>query len=81
MLEKSKSGAIAQATKNNEVDTTYRPICLLSVLTKILENIIKAQLTQELEKNNAIDKNQYGFTKGKSTTDAVQRVIQTVDEI
>jgi len=45
----------------------YRPISLLSTLSKLLEKIICNQLVHHLESNNLIYQHQYGFQHGKST--------------
>lgn len=52
---------------------SYRPISLLPVLGKILEKVICTRITEEtlLRMSN----NQYGFTKGRSTTDAIRNLI------
>lgn len=49
----------------------YRPISVLSTFSKILEKILNNRLKLYLEKNKIIHNNQYGFSKGKSTEDAV----------
>jgi hypothetical protein len=45
----------------------YRPISLLSTLSKLLEKIVSRQLVAHLEDNNLIYEHQYGFQHGKST--------------
>jgi hypothetical protein len=45
----------------------YRPISLLSTLSKILEKFIAIQLTNHLELNGFFYKHQYSFQRGKST--------------
>ena len=45
----------------------YRPISLLSTLSKILEKIVSIQLVNHLELNKLIYKHQYGFQRNKST--------------
>lgn len=49
----------------------YRPISILSTLSKIFERIINNRLTKYLEQKNLLAKNQYGFRTGKSTDDAI----------
>lgn len=55
-------------------DLTYRPICLISVLGKVLERMIAVRLTQHLEP--LLSASQFGFMPGKSTADAVSRVLE-----
>ena len=54
-----KSGA--KSDYNN-----YRPISILSVIEKIIEEIIVRRLTEFLNKYNIINKNQFGFQKDKN---------------
>lgn len=49
----------------------YRPISLTSNLSKLVEKCIKLRLTEFLEKNDLLSKNQYGFKQKTSTEDAV----------
>ena len=53
------------------VASSYRPICLLSVIGKIFEKLMKDRILERVE----ISPFQYGFRKGKCTTDAVEKVI------
>ena len=46
----------------------YRPISLTSVIGKVLERIIKEQITEHLERHNLIYDTQHGFRKGRSCT-------------
>ncbi|CAB3258559.1 unnamed protein product [Arctia plantaginis] len=54
----------------------YRPISILPALSKILERVLNNYLTDFLDANNIISKNQYGFRKGLSTEDAVASLTQ-----
>ena len=51
--------------KNNI--TNYRPVSVLSAFSKLFERAMCNRLTNYLEKNNILDKHQYGFRKGHST--------------
>lgn len=51
--------------------SNYRPISVLSSLSKILERILNNCLIGFLEKHKVIANNQYGFRSGISTEDAV----------
>ena len=42
----------------------YRPVSLTSVVGKMLESIIKDEITAHLESSNRIGTSQHGFTKG-----------------
>lgn len=52
----------------------YRPISVLTILSKILEKIINSRLLNYLNSQNIISENQYGFRTGRSTEDAVLEV-------
>lgn len=56
----------------------YRPIALLSVLSKILERVIANQLIHYFEKEHLIAHNHHGYIKGKNTESAI---IQILDKI
>ena len=45
----------------------YRPISLLSAISKILEKFVANQLVNHLEYNKLLYEHQYGFQRGKST--------------
>lgn len=55
-----------------------RPISLLSVFSKILEKLMKARLVRYLDNLNFLNKNQFGFRKGKSTEDALLMVTEII---
>jgi sarcosine oxidase/L-pipecolate oxidase len=52
---------------NVELCDNYRPIALLSTLSKVLEKMVSVQLINHLELNNILYKHQYGFQRNKST--------------
>ena len=49
----------------------YRPISILPILSKVLEQLVQARLVDFLTNNNIIYENQFGFQQNKSTTIAV----------
>ena len=51
--------------------TNFRPISLLTCISKILEKIIHKQIYNFLEKNALLNDLQFGFRKNRSTIDAV----------
>ncbi|KAG7309154.1 hypothetical protein JYU34_005076 [Plutella xylostella] len=75
-----KSSLILPLYKSGDKSSfsNYRPISILPCLSKILEKLINNRLTNYLENNNIISKNQFGFRKGKSTSDAVDELISYV---
>ena len=65
-LKTSRSVPIFKTGRADLCDN-YRPISLLSTLSKILEKIVSIQLVNHLELNKLIYKHQYGFQRNKST--------------
>lgn len=62
--------------------SAYRPICLLDEAAKLLERVVAQRLVQHLsEKGPDLDPEQYGFRRGRSTTDAILRVCSCVEDI
>ncbi|KAL0861198.1 hypothetical protein ABMA27_008766 [Loxostege sticticalis] len=55
--------------------SAYRPIVLLNEAAKLLERIVAARLSRHLEEEGPdLADNQYGFRRGRSTIDAIERV-------
>lgn len=48
----------------------YRPVSILPVLGKVFEKLILSQMLHHFNKNSIFHHQQYGFTKGRCTTDA-----------
>ena len=65
-LKLSKTIPIFKAGDHTCCDN-YRPISLLSSISKILEKIVANTLVNHLEINNLLCDNQYGFLRGRST--------------
>ena len=62
----------------------YRPVSLTSIVSKIMESIIKDELNSHLEINNLISDSQHGFMKGRSCTtnivEFMEKVTRAVDQ-
>ncbi|CAG4977986.1 unnamed protein product [Colias eurytheme] len=56
----------------------YRPISILSSLSKIFEKLLHKRLVNYLNKYNIISNNQYGFRRGRSTEDAVLELTNVI---
>ena len=56
----------------------YRPISLLSSISKILEKMVATNFVQHLENNKLIYKHQYGFLKGLCTEHNLLHVTNTI---
>lgn len=59
----------------------YRPICLLNCVGKLMEQLLNFRLTTELDNLGGLSHSQYGFRKGRSTTDAVIEVTRHCDRM
>ena len=55
--------------------TNYRPISLLSVVSKLLERHIHFLLTSHLDENDPISEQQWGYQQGKSTVTSLLTII------
>lgn len=75
-----KKALVHPIHKSGERDSVgnYRPISVLTVISKILEKLINCRLTNFLHHNNIIANNQFGFMKGKSTEDATLLLTETI---
>lgn len=58
--------------------TNYRPISILPALSKIYEKVILQQLIIYFNRSNLMTDKQFGFTKGRSTTDAGVEVVKFI---
>lgn len=56
----------------------YRPISVLTALSKVLERLMNHRLVNFLENNNLLSTTQYGFREAKSTADAVSELTNYV---
>jgi hypothetical protein len=78
MLKTSRTVPIFKAGSPLLCDN-YRPISLLSTLSKLLEKIVCRQLVAHLEDNNLIYEHQYGFQHSKSTQHNLVQVINFIN--
>ena len=78
--EKLKKSRVIPIFKNGSKHdcNNYRPISLLSSISKILEKIVANRLIDHLDNNNLLYTHQYGFTPGKSTE---QNLLQVLDYV
>lgn len=79
-----KEGSLRVLPKGEDKDEkdpkSYRPICLLSVVGKLFEKLIKSRITETCLTSGRISDRQFGFMPGKSTEDAVvelRRMVST----
>ena len=65
---------IPKPPKLNTEKKSYRPICLLDSMAKMLEHILKNRIEEALLRTGGFSNSQYGFRSGRSTIDAMERV-------
>jgi len=64
-------------TRNTQ---NYRPIYLLSVISKIMEKLMYIRLMSFITSNNILNDSQHGFRKGKSTETAAQAFLENIQQ-
>ena len=72
--------AIKKPGKPPSQPSSYRPISLLSSLSKILERVILARLNKHLEENNILPHQQHGFRSGHSTITQLNSLTQNIKQ-
>lgn len=65
---------IPKPKKERSSPQTYRPICLISTMGKVLEHMVQHRLRAEL--GVTLSGQQYGFRPGRSTVDALRKVFE-----
>ncbi|KXJ75371.1 hypothetical protein RP20_CCG011846 [Aedes albopictus] len=70
--------AIPKANKDATVPSNYRPISLLSTLSKLFERVILTRIERHLETTRIIPHEQFGFQKGHSTSHQIVRLVKKV---
>uniref|UniRef100_A0A1B6LBV2 Reverse transcriptase domain-containing protein n=2 Tax=Graphocephala atropunctata TaxID=36148 RepID=A0A1B6LBV2_9HEMI len=60
------------------IPESYRPISIIPVFSKVIEIIVHDQLISYLECNGYLNISQFGFRKGKCTTDAIDALVRQI---
>lgn len=55
--------------------SSFRPLCMLNSTAKLLERLLLTRLNEHLDSTGQRSDNQFGFRHGRSTEDAIERVI------
>jgi hypothetical protein len=78
--EKLKTSRVVPIFKSGDPQNcdNYRPITLVSTLSKILEKIVAIRLTNHLQLNNLIFENQFGFQRNMSTEHNLLKVVNFI---
>lgn len=77
-----KRAIITPVYKSGDRDeiSNYRPISVLSVITKIIEKLLNTRLIKYLDRFDILSPFQFGFRQGKSTEDAVTALTSEIVE-
>ena len=78
-LKSSRTVPIFKAGRSDLCDN-YRPISLLSTLSKVLEKMVSVQLVNHLDRNKILYEHQYGFQRGKSTEHSIVHAINYIGQ-
>lgn len=63
---------------DGNLPNNYRPIAVLSALSKVLERLTNKRLVHYLEQFKLISPHQFGFRRNKSTSDAVHELTDNI---
>ena len=68
--------------KGDSIDQScnYRPISILSILSKIMEKLTYNRLIRYIDKNCILNSNQFGFRKAHSTVHAITSIYEQILE-
>ena len=73
--KKQRLVLLRKGNKPLGVASSYRPICLLNTMGKLLEELILQRLQALLVGEKGLSENQFGFWKGRSTVVAIEAVV------
>lgn len=76
--KKSRAVLLRKGGKPEGDHSSYRPICLLNVVGKVLETMPVARLEEHIKSRGGLSPNQHGFRKSTSTDDAVRKLQQKI---
>ncbi|GFV37587.1 putative 115 kDa protein in type-1 retrotransposable element R1DM [Trichonephila clavipes] len=71
-------GGKARPGRDPSSTLSYRPICLLSTLGKILERIFLNRFLRWISKNNILHRSQFGFRENRSCIEAVDKLVHHI---
>jgi len=70
---------LRKGNKPADLPSSYRPLCMLDTTGKLYERIISNRIEEAMDKEKTgLASNQYGFRKGRSTIDAIAKVMEVV---
>lgn len=69
---------VAKPNKPENMVSSYRPISLLTIFSKIFERLFLKRLTPVLNRNNIIPEYQFGFRQHHGTPEQCHRIIKVI---
>ena len=79
-FKRSRVKLIPKPKSSPQTPQGWRPICLLPIMAKVLDKLMTDRLQWHLWKRNKMSTNQYGFRPQNSTLDAIEDLVQHIDE-
>ncbi|KAL4104344.1 hypothetical protein QTP88_019645 [Uroleucon formosanum] len=76
--KKARLVLIRKGDKPLNSPSSYRPLCLLDCLGKLLEKILDNRLRTFLDDSVGLHERQFGFRKGRSTIDALNKLRESI---
>ncbi len=78
-----KIGNITALFKKGEITNpgNYRPVSLTSVICKLMEKLVRAEIVDHMDRNKLFSSKQFGFLSGRSTTIQLLKVMDEWTEI
>lgn len=73
-MKRSRVVLLRKGSKPEGVPSSYRPLCLLNDMGKVLEFLLAWKLETHVTSRGGLAENQYGFRSGLSTDDAVRKL-------
>lgn len=71
---------LPKSEKTMEQLKAFRPICLLTSISKLFETMIRERLLEDIETKHNLHEHQYGFRRERSTIQAIERIYEVVAE-
>lgn len=81
LWKKAVAAIVPKTGKTDMADLkSYRPVSLLPILGKLLDNLMKNRLNHFLESRQLLMPNQYGFRQQKSTVAAIEEAVAFIEK-
>lgn len=77
--KKQKLILLRKGNKPLDKASSYRPLCLLDTMGKLMEGLILQRLEKHISTGKNFSDRQFGFRKGRSTTDAIREVVRIAE--